>query len=527
MRPVPILILGTLLIGLLAIRSTGGAAPVASGTTRCGEERWAVKTLSDKREHLVNFKPKDTTVNALRKKPSPGVGSDTPRIKGVAQAASKRGAVLVKDINPGDKKSSSTGGGVPGVSVFTNVAGTLFLAAGDRRHGQELWRSDGTRKGTRLVKDIRPGPRPCANSKGACRGQGASSYPSVLTAVGRTLYFTAADGVHGQELWRSDGTARGTRIVKDIVPGPGPSNPEALTNVGGTLFFSASDGTHTALWRTDGTAAGTTLVKEVEVQYPTSVGSILYFGANGGLWRSDGTTSGTVLIKQFHGEAGCGSAVCWLTDVAGTLFFTANDGSHYGLWRSDGTEAGTTLVKEGVRAIERTPVGSILYFTTLDYSNSWLWRSDRTEAGTVPVTSVGVSPEGDGPWPQLTYADGPLYFVRNGSGWPLMRTDGTPGGTKLVRSNIIPRQLIAVGKTLYLEGYDQKHGNELWRSDGTPRGTRLVTDIKRGERSANLSDLTAVGKTLFFSANDGVHGTELWRAGAKPCKKTKGKCKKG
>jgi hypothetical protein len=82
-RRAPLLILGALLIGLLAVRSTGGAAPVATGATQCGEERWAVKTLSDKREHLVNFKPKDTTVNALRKKPSPGVGSSTPRIKGV------------------------------------------------------------------------------------------------------------------------------------------------------------------------------------------------------------------------------------------------------------------------------------------------------------------------------------------------------------------------------------------------------------------------------------------------------------
>jgi ELWxxDGT repeat protein len=355
----------------------------------------------------------------------------------------------------------------------------------------------------------------------------------VLTAVGRTLYFVADDGIHGPELWRSDGTSRGTRLVKELNPGAGDTGPGQLTDVAGTLFFTASDGTHGDLWRSDGSAAGTTLVKEFGQglqqgpQYLTAVGRILYLGANGGLWRSDGTTSGTVLIKQFHGEAGCGSAVCWLTDVAGTLFFTANDGSHYGLWRSDGTEAGTTLVKEGVRAIERTPVGSILYFTTLDYSNSWLWRSDGTEAGTVPISSVGVSPEGDGPWPQLTYAGGPLYFVRNGPGWPLLRTDGTPTGEKLLRSNIIPRQLTAVGKTLYFEGYDQKHGNELLRSDGTARGTRLVTDIRRGERSANLSDLTAVGKTLFFSANDGRHGTELWRAGAKPCKKAKGKCKKG
>jgi hypothetical protein len=61
--------------------SGGGGG--GSGGSRCGEERWAVKTLSDKRERLVNFKPKGSSVRRLRKKASPGVGSSTPRIKGV------------------------------------------------------------------------------------------------------------------------------------------------------------------------------------------------------------------------------------------------------------------------------------------------------------------------------------------------------------------------------------------------------------------------------------------------------------
>ena len=34
-----------------------------------------------------------------------------------------------------------------------------------------------------------------------------------------TLFFTADDGVNGQELWKSDGTAAGTTLVKDIYPG--------------------------------------------------------------------------------------------------------------------------------------------------------------------------------------------------------------------------------------------------------------------------------------------------------------------
>ena len=46
-----------------------------------------------------------------------------------------------------------------------------------------------------------------------------TSGPSSLTGVGGTLFFTADDGIHGRELWKSDGTRAGTVLVKDIHPG--------------------------------------------------------------------------------------------------------------------------------------------------------------------------------------------------------------------------------------------------------------------------------------------------------------------
>ena len=45
------------------------------------------------------------------------------------------------------------------------------------------------------------------------------SNPQYLTNVGGTLFFTANDGINGTELWKSDGTAAGTVLVKDINPG--------------------------------------------------------------------------------------------------------------------------------------------------------------------------------------------------------------------------------------------------------------------------------------------------------------------
>src|SRR5215218_9505887 len=65
-----------------------------------------------------------------------------------------------------------------------------------------------------------------------------SSGPSKLVDVGGTVFFTASDGIHGEELWRSDGTRTGTVRVKDINPGVDGSGPSSLTAVGGTLFFT-------------------------------------------------------------------------------------------------------------------------------------------------------------------------------------------------------------------------------------------------------------------------------------------------
>ncbi len=136
---------------------------------------------------------------------------------------------------------------------LTNVNGTLFFSGNDGIHGTELWKSNGAAAGTALVSDILPGPN--------------GSYPTALTNVSNSLFFVADDGVHGEELFVSSPNAAGARLVQDINPGAGQSYPKSLTNVSDTLFFSAADGVHgRELWRSNGAPAGTFLVKDIAPQ---------------------------------------------------------------------------------------------------------------------------------------------------------------------------------------------------------------------------------------------------------------------
>ena len=109
--------------------------------------------------------------------------------------------------------------------------------------GEELWVTDGTTAGTRMVKDLVPAP--------------TSSSPADFVEFAGALFFSADDGRSGRELWRSDGTRPGTARVKDLAVGAASSSPNQLMVAGGALYFVANS---LELWSTDGTEAGTKLV---------------------------------------------------------------------------------------------------------------------------------------------------------------------------------------------------------------------------------------------------------------------------
>ena len=94
---------------------------------------------------------------------------------------------------------------------------------------------------------------------------------------------------------------------------------------------------------------------------------------------------------------------------------------------------------------------------------------------------------------------------------------GVPQFLKVVNAEFGPgsalqNSIVEVNGVAFFAANDGTHGFELWRSDGSPGGTQMVKDINPGGGSSYPVGLTNVGGTLFFSANDSTHGYELWRS---------------
>jgi ELWxxDGT repeat protein len=514
------------------------------------------------------------------------------------------GTVMVRDLRPGAYWLSS------GPSRLTDVGGTLYFTALTGEQGREWWKSDGTATGTTLVKDVNPGG---AGSQASWMGQVAAVGSAVLFAAhdghsfklyrsdrfsgvtqpvaevkrtdvpngsnpsspvyfnGTTL-FSADDGIRGSELWKTDGTAAGTVLVKDILPGPAGSAPSMMTIAGSTLFFVAAGG----LWATDGTAAGTRQAGPFNTSTPgpqlvaaggrvfyrsadaageelwvsdgraayrvadiapgaassrifeiTAVGNLVYFVANDGftgdeLWRSDGTAGGTYRVRDI--VPGAASSGPWELEAVGTtLFFRATDGtSGYELFKSDGTAAGTVLVKDIMPGPGNSGLGNfrsvngVLLFTADGGVNgNELWRSDGTDEGTFELKDIYYGPRTSGIF-QVVVAGNLIYFraADDYGGYELWRSDGTWGGTYLVSDikpgaeSSTPTNLVMSGGTLFFTA-NAGNGYRLWQSDGTSPGTFPTPDANA---TVNPWTVVKAGSTLLFSADDGTRGYELWRA---------------
>lgn len=222
--------------------------------------------------------------------------------------------------------------------------------------GDELHVTDGTLAGTSLFKDI--------NTTSGNGYFNLHSRAHNLYSDGNKMYFFAIDGVTGDELYISDGTASGTQSIGDILPGnvergQTPQfyafNNKVLFNYSDSYFDEVNDVKYTQLWSSDGTVGGTSVLKQFNSVYSPFDPEIefnneLFFKSrplDGGreIWKTDGTENGTVRLKDINpGNGHDISSQAPIVQLDGLLYFIADDGNGAALWQTDGTEIGTYTV---------------------------------------------------------------------------------------------------------------------------------------------------------------------------------------
>jgi ELWxxDGT repeat protein len=481
-----------------------------------------------------------------------------------ATDGSSAGTQLLADVCPGLCGSDPV--------LLGAAGGVLFFSAEpvDRESSiVELWRSDGTRKGTfPLIRGVRE-----------------------HAFAGGSLFFSVCERVgFACDLWKTNGAGDEAVLVKDLNPQPFDGNrPEHLTAVGNRVVFVArGPAFDPALWASDGTDAGTSMVRDfgrdvsslVEL---TAAGSKVFFVAHGReeeLWVSDGTAAGTVRMTDFENPAPLQGPRPQA--LGGELFFLADDVTHgREIWRSDGTVQGTRratgigyhqpfgndpftierlgsrlvfLATDGIRprrlwAVSGTPesaaplegclggcpesaegplvrVGSRILFWGMDADHGLEpWSTDGTAGGTVRLADVCP-----GPCTPLNFGThlvvllGAAFFAAteddlSDGKTSLWRSDGTPAGTKRFAGPdpaIVAQVPAALGGRLVFAASDEVYGREPWTSDGTPGGTRLIADVQTEAAFFQPRELAALGSRVLFQIDGGGFCQRVWHSAGIP-----------
>jgi ELWxxDGT repeat protein len=144
--------------------------------------------------------------------------------------------------------------------------GAVFIDDLRAEHGGvDLFKTDGTANGTVFIRHF-------------ASDLSIGIDPLFLSAGNGSLFIVTGDGVVGLDLWSSDGTDAGTVLLQHFtsdgayfdghlvaIVEPFLSNVGNFQMIGGTLYFNVSGPTK-QLWQSDGTEAGTKIIVEEDRQ---------------------------------------------------------------------------------------------------------------------------------------------------------------------------------------------------------------------------------------------------------------------
>ncbi len=325
-------------------------------------------------------------------------------------------------------------------SEFTVFNDELFFKANDGIHGEELWKYDGT--SVSLVQDIRPGEK--------------SSKLLHLTVFKNELVFNAETENGGDELWKYDGTS--ASLIQDIRPGNHGSHPADLTVLDNNLFFVANDGEFGCEpWKYDGTSVS--MIKDI----------------------NPGNDSSFINLSEERSNK---------IIFNGQLLFAAQDNKggidieHRKLWKFDGTSISQVVDFNSTDNQNFTTGNFLGVFNNEIFINlyklrksfSFLWKQRYTyDSGLWKYDGDSVSLVQNIPIETLS-------FLRNG---------------------------VVYNGNLFFSAKHKEHGIELWRYDGT--SVSLVKDLRPGEKHSRPLFLNVFKGALFFSAAQDKNVRGFWK----------------
>lgn len=392
-------------------------------------------------------------------------------------------------VFPGFRGANLTSSLRAGSLAFFTVDGPYTL--------QTFWRSDGTVGGTFPIGPQNPPPQTVLR---------------FWASHGDLALFTwALDAApDDRNLWRSDGIDAGTFPITQglsfaVDTGSGDSPTSLSVPATGLAFFSAgarSASPDFELWATDGTADGTRLVADVNPAGPSNPGFLVELGGRlffladtpegRELWRSDGTAEETERVHEFHDS---GDAIVAVLRAGGALFVLFDKNPGVEVWRSDGAETGTTRVLELPSLdLQRFALadGRLFVHGRLDGlpQSHEIWAVDSATGEAVRVLQAVTSLDDLG---MSAAGDGVFFQLIDERGLEPWWSDGTPGGTHRIADlcpgscNSNPRFLGTFDGRAVLAVRDGASGRERpWLTDGTAAGTWPLGDLCAVECGAEL-----------------------------------------
>lgn len=420
--------------------------------------------------------------------------------------------VLIKDIYPGMRSSMA--------SLFTPCGSRVCFSANDGTHGTELWQTDGTAVGTTMVKDLNT--------------QAAGAFPTDFISAGDFAYFQAADAISVKNLWRTDGTASGTfplnldptMNLRQLWQDVGPLRVLLDTN----LIFAAEDPVHgNELWKSDGTPGGTKLLKDLlpgkESSNPmqmTVAGNRVFFitrpnSGESNLWVTDGTLNGTKIVPVKAPTTIAAYENSVVINIPNTTNWNCE------LWLINEPASPAVKVSDNLCLSKALSFDGKLYIAGKEAgaSEEELWVMNGSSSG-IQKIPLDISPAGYYDSYSVTHlaaTGSDLYvFVFVYDGQFLLRIPSGGGPSQFVKAfysvNGVPARAndpipfgddLIIQISMYMEGY-QWGVTQLWVTDGTTNGTRRVQGDYRVP-----AVLMQSGNGFFFSYVDSERRTQIWR----------------